>query len=146
MKKQKRLNKQRIIRKYRVSNAVKEHSTRPRLCVFRSAKHIYAQLICDVERKTLASASTMDKEFKALGKYGGNVEAAAIIGEMVAKRALAAGVTQAAFDRGGSKYHGRVKALAEAARAGGLDLGAAAVVEEAKPVKAEPKQKKAKSK
>jgi len=128
---QKRLNKQRQVRKFRVTNGVKRRTERKRLSVFRSAKHIYAQVIDDQEHKTLASASTMDKEFKALGKNGGNCEAAAIIGKMVAERALAAGITEVAFDRSGHKYHGRVKMLADAARDAGLDIGAKAVEEEA---------------
>lgn len=135
MRKQKRLNIQRTVRKFRVTNAVKRHSNRPRLSVFRSAKHIYAQVIDDNEHKTLASASTMGKSFKAQNLYGGNVAAAEIIGKLVAERALAAGVTQVCFDRGGHKYHGRVKALADAARQNGLDIGAAG--EEAPAPKAE---------
>ena len=125
MRKQKRLNNQRTVRKFRVTNAVKRHSNRPRLSVFRSAKHIYAQVIDDNEHKTLASASTMDKAFKAQNIYGGNVAAAEIVGKAVAERALAAGVKEVCFDRGGHKYHGRVKALADAARANGLDIGPA---------------------
>ena len=135
MRKQKRLNIQRTVRKFRVTNAVKRHSNRPRLSVFRSAKHIYAQVIDDNEHKTLASASTMDKSFKAQNLYGGNVAAAEIVGKMVAERALAAGVTQVCFERGGPKYLGRVKALADAARQIGLDIGAAG--EEAPAPKAE---------
>lgn len=107
-----------------MSNAVKKHSTRARLCVFRSAKHIYAQVIDDEQGKTLAAASTMEKDFRSNGVFGGNVKAAEAIGKMLAERALAAGVTKVAFDRKGHKYHGRVKALAEAARGAGLDLGA----------------------
>lgn len=150
MRKQKRLNKQRDIRKFRVTNAVKKHSTRARLSVFRTARHIYAQLIDDNVHKTIVSAGTMDKAYKELGKTGGNCEAAAIIGKMVAEKAVAAGVTEAAFDRSGHKYHGRVKALADAARDAGLDLGAkpevvekpAAPEKPAKPAKAK-KEKKA---
>ena len=129
MRKQKRLDRQRTIRKFRVTNAVKRHSTRLRLAVFRSAKHIYAQIINDAEHRTLACASTLDKEFKALGKYGGNVEAAGIIGKTLAERAIQAGIKEVAFDRGGHKYHGRVKALAEAARTAGLDIGAVKAAE-----------------
>ncbi|MCF0233511.1 MAG: 50S ribosomal protein L18 [Thermoguttaceae bacterium] len=123
MRKQLRLNKQRRSRKFRVSNAVKKHSTRARLCVFRSSRHISAQVVDDEQGKTLASAGTYEKDFRAANKNGGNVEAAAIIGKLVAERALAAGVTAVAFDRKGYRYHGRVKALADAARDAGLDIG-----------------------
>lgn len=130
MKKQKRLNRQRTIRKYRVTNAVKRNSTRLRLAVFRTAKHIYAQVIDDHIGQTVASANTMEKSFRAEGVNGGNANAAALVGKMVAERALAAGVKEVAFDRAGHKYHGRVKALAEAARAAGLNIGAGEVSEE----------------
>lgn len=93
---------------------------RPRLSVFRSGRHIYAQVIADVEGKTLAAASTMDKDFKAKGISGATSDAAAEVGRMVAERAKAAGVTAVVFDRGGYLYHGRVKALADGAREGGL--------------------------
>ena len=138
MRKQKRLNIQRKVRKFRVTNAVKRHSNRPRLSVFRSAKHIYAQIVDDNEHKTLASASTMDKSFRAQNLYGGNVAAAAVVGKAVAERALAAGVREVCFDRGGHKYHGRVKALADAARQNGLDIGAMAEEEESVPRKGKP--------
>lgn len=144
-----------MVRKFRVTDAVKKNSVRPRLSVFRSAKHIYAQVIDDNEHKTIVSASSMDKEFKALGKSGGNCEAAQMIGKLVGERAVAAGVKSVAFDRGSHKYHGRVKALADAARDAGLDIGAkgeapAAPVKGAKAdkgkekVKKEKKEKKAK--
>ena len=123
MRTQLRINKQRKTRKYRVSNAVKKNSARPRMCVFRSARHISVQVVDDEVGKTLASASTYEKDFRAANKNGGNVEAAAVIGKTVAERALAAGVTAVAFDRKGYKYHGRVKALADAARDAGLDIG-----------------------
>lgn len=144
MRIKKRLNKQRQVRKFRVTNAVKKVSTRKRLSVFRSAKHIYAQVIDDEERKTIVSAGTMDKAYKALSKSGGNCEAAAVIGKMVAEKAVAAGVTEVAFDRGGHKYHGRVKALADAARDAGLDIGAKPVEEE-KPAEKKPSAKKPKA-
>ena len=92
---------------------------RPRLDVFRSAKHIYAQVIDDVQGVTLASASSMDKDFNA---YGGNVEAAKKVGEAIAKKCLEKGITEVVYDRGGFVYHGRVKALAEGAREAGLKL------------------------
>ena len=123
MRTQLRINKQRKTRKFRVSNAVKKNSTRPRMCVFRSARHISVQIVDDQVGKTLASASTYEKSFRAANKNGGNVEAAAIVGKTVAERALAAGVSAVAFDRKGYKYHGRVKALADAARDAGLDIG-----------------------
>lgn len=123
MRKQLRLNKQRQSRTYRVSNAVKKVSTRPRMCVFRSSRHISVQVVDDSVGKTLASASTYEEDFRAAHKNGGNVDAAAIIGKLVAERALAAGVKEVAFDRRRYKYHGRVKALADAARDSGLDIG-----------------------
>jgi large subunit ribosomal protein L18 len=103
---------------------VKARSTRPRLAVFRSHKHMYAQVIDDAAGKTLAAASTRDKELREALKYGGNKDAAAAVGKAIAERALAAGVRQAALDRRHYKYHGRVAALADAARDAGLDLGA----------------------
>ncbi len=93
---------------------------RPRLNVYRSNNHIYAQIIDDVNAKTLASASTVDNELKL--DATGNVEAAKQVGELIAKRAVENGVGQVVFDRGGYLYHGRVKALAEAAREGGLEF------------------------
>ena len=90
---------------------------RPRLSVFRSNKQIYAQVIDDVNGVTLVSASTKDKDFQ---NYGGNIEAAKAIGETIAKRAQEKGITEVVFDRGGYVYHGRVAALAEAAREAGL--------------------------
>ena len=125
MKKFKQINRQRRNRAYRVSNAVKRYSTRPRLCVFRSNSHIYAQVIDDAEGKTLASAGTLDKDLKKEITNGGNCAAAEKVGASIAAKALAVGVTQVAFDRHGFKYHGRVKALADAARGAGLDIGSA---------------------
>ena len=93
---------------------------RPRLCVFRSMEHIYAQVVDDRAGRTLAAASSLDKETRKTIKGGGNVAAAKIVGKAIAERALAAKVSQVVFDRGGYKYHGRVKALAEAARTAGL--------------------------
>ncbi len=91
-----------------------------RLCVYRSSQHIYAQVISADGGKVLASASTLDKELR--DGATGNVDAAKKVGQLVAERAKAAGVTQVAFDRSGFKYHGRVKALADAAREGGLEF------------------------
>ncbi len=93
---------------------------RPRLNVFRSNKNIYAQLIDDVTGATLVSASTLDKELKDTVKNGGSVEAAKLVGGLVAKRALDKGLETIVFDRGGYLYHGRIKVLAEAARENGL--------------------------
>jgi len=93
---------------------------RPRLSVFRSDKNIYAQVIDDVAGKTLASASTLDKDLRGSLKTGADVSAAAAVGKLVAERASKAGVTDVVFDRGAFIYHGRIKALADAAREGGL--------------------------
>jgi large subunit ribosomal protein L18 len=93
---------------------------RPRLSVYRSLGHIYTQVIDDRSGKTLVSASSLDKEMKKQLKGGGNIAAAKIVGKEIAVRAKAAGVAKVVFDRGGYKYHGRVKALADAARAAGL--------------------------
>ena len=125
MKKFKQINRQRRNRAYRVSNAVKRYSDRPRLCVFRSNAHIYAQIIDDEQGKTLVAAGTLDKDLKKEVKNGGNCGAAEKVGAAIAAKALAAGVTKVAFDRHGFKYHGRVKALADAARGAGLDIGTA---------------------
>ena len=95
---------------------------RPRLSVFRSNANIHAQIIDDQSGHTMASASTLEKSFREEKKFGGNVAAAKIIGSLLADRACAAGVTKIVFDRGGYLYHGRVKALAEAARERGLDF------------------------
>lgn len=95
---------------------------RPRLNVFRSLNNIYAQIINDETGTTLVSASTMDKEISATMDFGGNVNAAAIVGKLVAERALAKGISKVVFDRGGYLYHGRVAALAAAAREAGLEF------------------------
>lgn len=103
-------------------NIRKKLGDRMRLTVFRSSNHIYAQIVDDREGKTLVSASTVDKELKDKVKNGGNIEAAKAVGELVAKKAKAAKITRVAYDRGGYLYHGRVKALADAARENGLDF------------------------
>lgn len=95
---------------------------RPRLSVFRSSKHIYAQVIDDANGHTLAAASSIDKELKSSLEKGANVAAAVEVGKLVAERALKAGVKDVVFDRGGYLYHGRVKALADAAREAGLNF------------------------
>ena len=93
-----------------------------RLSVFRSNKNIYAQLIDDTKQVTLAAASSMDVDFRKKHKHGGNIDAAKAIGQLVAERALKAGLTEVVFDRGGNIYHGRVAALADAAREAGLQF------------------------
>jgi large subunit ribosomal protein L18 len=95
---------------------------RPRLSVFRSGKHIYAQIIDDAAGRTVAAASTLDKDLKTTLKTGADKDAAAAVGKLIAERSKAAGVEAVVFDRGSYLYHGRVKALAEAAREGGLDF------------------------
>ena len=110
----------RIRRHRRVRQKVNGNSTRPRLCVFRSLNHIYAQVIDDSQRHTLVAASTLDTEIKSDSKGKSKTGRAEIVGSLLAKRATDKGIKQVAFDRGGFKYHGRVKALAEAARKGGL--------------------------
>lgn len=95
---------------------------RPRLSVHRSSKQIYAQIIDDTKGVTLAAASTLDKDFKSGGKTGADIAAASFVGKLVAERAAQAGVKDVVFDRGRYIYHGRVKALAEAAREGGLNF------------------------
>jgi large subunit ribosomal protein L18 len=95
---------------------------RPRLSVFRSSKHIYAQVIDDTAGRTLVSASSLDANLKASLRTGANTAAAAAVGKLIAERAKSAGIAQIVFDRGGYLFHGRVKALADAAREGGLDF------------------------
>ena len=109
-------------RKWAVRNSVSGTQERPRLSVYRSAKHIYAQVIDDVAGRTLAAAASTSGEVRGDLKTGANVAAAKVVGKTMAERAMAAGVTKVAFDRGGRKYHGRVKALADAAREGGLQF------------------------
>lgn len=115
-------NKRRRIRHLRVRKKVAGTPDRPRLSVYRSLNHIYAQIINDENGTTLVSASTLDPEIRARGIKGGNVEAAKLVGELVARRAKERGITKVVFDRGGYLYHGRVAALAEAARAAGLEF------------------------
>ncbi len=104
----------------RVRTRVKGSPERPRLCVYRSLSHIYAQIIDDRTGRTLTAASSIDKHTRGQFKGGGNIAAAKVVGKMIAERARAAGIEQVVFDRGGYKYHGRVQALAEAAREAGL--------------------------
>ena len=116
IKKAKRLER----RKFQIRRVLSGTVERPRLSVFRSGKHIYAQVINDVEGKTLAASSSLDKGLSL--KHGANVTAAKSVGTAIAEKAKAAGVTKVAFDRNGRIYHGRVKALADAAREGGLQF------------------------
>jgi len=110
-------------RKARVRKALKARAFgRPRLSVFRSDKNIYAQIIDDATGRTLAAASTLDKDVKASVKNGATADAAAAIGKLIAERSAKAGVAEVIFDRGAYIYHGRVKALADAAREGGLQF------------------------
>lgn len=110
-----------LVRRHRrVRGKVSGTAARPRMCVTRSNNNIYVQVIDDVAHKTIVGASTLGADFKATGKKAATVEGAAALGEIVAKQALAAGVTEIVFDRGGNLYHGRVKAVAEAAREAGL--------------------------
>ena len=117
-------NKAKAVRLQRRRNHIRKSVfgsvERPRLAVFRSDKHIYAQVINDFDGHTLASAASTDRKVMGELPNGGNIEAAKLIGKIIAERALAAGVTKVAFDRGGHYYHGRIKALADAAREGGL--------------------------
>ena len=112
-----RQNKHRRLRHHLSGTA-----TTPRLAVFRSNKHMYAQIIDDTEGKTLVSASTLQKEVKAELTYTDDVAAAAKLGEVIGKKALEAGIKEVVFDRGGYIYHGKVKALADAAREAGLEF------------------------
>ncbi len=110
-------------RRARVRRSLKARAGgKPRLSVFRSSKQIYAQVIDDAQGRTLAAASTLEKDQRGALKSGATMEAAGVVGKLVAERALSAGVKEVVFDRGGYIYHGRVKALAEAAREGGLQF------------------------
>ncbi|QQY79399.1 LSU ribosomal protein L18P [Keratinibaculum paraultunense] len=113
-------NEARKIRHARVRKKIYGTPERPRLNVYRSNSHIYAQIIDDTNGHTLISASTLDKELKEKLSSTGNKEAARLVGELIGKRALEKGIEQVVFDRGGYKYHGRVKELAEGAREAGL--------------------------
>jgi large subunit ribosomal protein L18 len=115
-------NKVRKIRHLRVRKKLHGTAERPRLNVYRSNKHIYAQIIDDQKGITLVSASTLDAELKGSIENGGNVDAAQKVGALIAKRAKEKGITSVVFDRGGYLYHGRVKALADSAREAGLEF------------------------
>ena len=110
-------------RKQRVRTAIRRAANgRPRLSVFRSGKHIYAQVIDDLKGETLASASSLEKAMRDAGNTGADIDAAKAVGKLVAERAVKNGVKEVVFDRGGYLYHGRVKALADAARESGLSF------------------------
>ena len=113
-------NANRLQRHKRVRRKITGTTQRPRLCVFRSSNNIYAQIIDDANRVTLTAASSLDAEVKGAVNHGGNKEAAKMVEEMIAKRAIEKGITEVVFDRGGYLYHGRVQVLAEAAREAGL--------------------------
>lgn len=120
MNKQKEISNQRRRRRHHVRNKVRGTAERPRMCVQRSLKHIGCQIIDDLAGKTLVSASTLDRDLRDQVQYGGNKDAAAIVGKAIAEKALAANIKEVRFDRGHANYHGRVAALADAAREAGL--------------------------
>lgn len=113
-------NAKRLQRHKRVRRKVFGTPQRPRLCVFRSSNNIYAQIIDDTNRVTLVAASSLDEAVKGAVNHTGNKEAAKLVGQLVAKKAVEKGITEVVFDRGGYLYHGRIKELAEAAREAGL--------------------------
>ncbi|MFM6128924.1 MAG: 50S ribosomal protein L18 [Sphaerospermopsis kisseleviana] len=119
-----KLTRQELLKRrhQRIRRKVSGTPIRPRLAVFRSNQHIYAQVIDDVAQHTLAAASTLEPELREQLASGATCEASAAVGKLVASRALAKGIGQVVFDRGGNLYHGRVKALAEAAREAGLNF------------------------
>jgi large subunit ribosomal protein L18 len=122
MNPQKAKNKRRLRRRRHVRRRIVGTPERPRLTVFRSSKHIYAQLIDDLAGRTLAAASSLGEEIHKALPYGGNVKAAQAVGRRLAEVAKEKGIAKAAFDRGHYRYHGRIKALADAAREGGLQF------------------------
>jgi large subunit ribosomal protein L18 len=123
MKAEKRITKQRSRRVFRVRNHLRRVAEgRVRLSVFRSNKHIYAQIIDDSQGRTLVSASSVDKEVGGPGRPAGNKQAAAQVGKLIGQRAVEQGIKQVVFDRGSYQFHGRVAALAEAARESGLEF------------------------
>ena len=112
----------RLKRHYRIRNKVNGTAQKPRLAVFRSNKHMYAQIIDDVAGNTIVAASTMESDIASKVEFTSTVEAASAVGEAIAKKALEKGISEVVFDRGGYVYHGKVKALAEAAREAGLQF------------------------
>jgi large subunit ribosomal protein L18 len=116
-------NEARVRRRKRVRKKVVGTPERPRLCVFRSARHMYAQIIDDTSARTLVQASTVSADIRSgMGNKGGNKEGASIIGALIAEKALKQGIKKVVFDRNGFLYHGRIKALSEAAREKGLEF------------------------
>ncbi|SDX65104.1 LSU ribosomal protein L18P [Acetomicrobium thermoterrenum DSM 13490] len=122
MIKRKSRNDMRLLRHRRIRKRLLGTQEKPRLSVFRSLKHIYVQVIDDERGHTLVSASTLDKELRPFQASSGSIEAAKAVGQLVARRALERGIAEVVFDRGGHAYHGKVKALADAAREAGLKL------------------------
>ena len=122
----------------RIRRKVRGNTERPRLAIYRSLNHIYAQVIDDRKGETLASASTTEKDLR--GNSGGNLEAARRVGQTIAERAIAKGIEQVVFDRGGYLYHGRIKALTDAARAAGLNKNEVVAEAAAEEPAAEPEQ------
>jgi large subunit ribosomal protein L18 len=104
----------------RIRNKISGNMTRPRLCVYRSSKYIYAQIVDDTQGRTLVAASTAEKDVRGDLKQAGNIQASKVVGKAIAERAKAKGIETVVFDRGGYLYHGRIKAVAEAARESGL--------------------------
>lgn len=122
MDKNRALNKRRLRRRRHVRNKLRGDADHPRMCIQRSLKHFSCQLVDDLAGRTLVSASTRDKTVRGDVSVGGNCDAAAVVGKLIAEKATAAGITQVKLDRGHNRYHGRVKAFADAAREGGLQL------------------------
>ena len=122
MDKQRYLTRQRDRRRFRVRKPIRGSAERPRLTVHRSHKNVEAQIIDDASGKTLVSAGTLDADLRTSVKYGGNKAAAQAVGKALAAKAIAAGIKEVCFDRGHNKYHGRVAALADAAREAGLSF------------------------
>lgn len=122
MDKNKKIQSKRLRRRHHVRNKLRGSATQPRLCVQRSLKHFACQVVDDEQGTTIVSASTRDKSIRDQMKAGGNCDAAALVGKLVAERAVEAGIKTAQLDRGHNKYHGRVKAFAEAAREAGLQF------------------------
>jgi len=122
MDQQKLKHKRQLRRRHHVRNKLQGNAERPRLTVFRSSKHIYAQLVDDLTGVTVAAASSLEADVKKTVPYGGNIKAAVAVGQRLAELAKGKGIQKAAFDRGHYRYHGRVKALADAARKGGLQF------------------------
>ena len=122
MDKNKKIQAKRLRRRRHVRNKLRGDASQPRLCIQRSLKHFACQVVDDEQGKTLLSASTRDKGIREQVSHGGNCDAAALVGKLVAEKAIEAGIQLAQLDRGHNKYHGRVKAFADAAREAGLQF------------------------